>query len=91
MKPRPKISIVTPNFQGEKYLEETIISVLDQGYPDLEFILIDGASSDGSIELIKKYEDHIDYWVSEPDNGQSDAINKGIKRSSGNVFQLVEQ
>ncbi|NCP85376.1 MAG: glycosyltransferase [Bacteroidetes bacterium] len=79
----PKISIITPNFNGETYLEETIRSVLDQNYPNLEYIVIDGGSTDKSVEIIKKYADKIHYWESSPDNGQSDAINKGLKRATG--------
>lgn len=82
----PKISIVTPSFNQAQYLEETIRSVLMQGYPNLEYMIIDGGSTDGSIEIIKKYEPWLAYWVSEPDCGQSHAINKGWKRSGGDLL-----
>lgn len=79
----PKISVVTPSFNQVQFLEETLRSVLLQGYPNLEYILIDGGSTDGSLEIIKKYEPWLTYWVSEPDRGQSHAINKGLERASG--------
>ena len=81
----PKISIVTCSYQQARFLERTIRSVLDQGYPNLEFIVIDGASTDGSVEIIKKYADRLAYWISEPDNGQAGAINKGLKRATGQI------
>ena len=79
----PKISIVTPSYNQGEFLEETIRSVLLQNYPNLEYIIIDGGSTDNSVEIIKKYEPWIDDWVSEPDCGQSHAINKGFERSTG--------
>jgi glycosyltransferase involved in cell wall biosynthesis len=85
----PKISIVTPSFNQVQFLEQTIVSVLDQGYPNLEYIIIDGGSKDGSVEIIKKYEKHLAYWVSEKDSGQSEAINKGISRSTGTIFNWL--
>lgn len=81
--PWPKISIVTPSFNQAQYIEETIRSVLLQGYPNLEYLIIDGGSTDGSVEIIKKYSPWLTYWVSEPDRGQSHAINKGIDKASG--------
>lgn len=82
----PKISIVTPSFNQGVYLEKTIRSVLLQGYPNLEYIIIDGGSTDQSVDIIKKYESLIDFWVSEKDRGQSHAINKGLKKATGELF-----
>lgn len=81
----PKISIVTASYNQGQYIEDTIQSVVGQGYPNLEYIIIDGGSTDNSVEIIKKYQDQITYWVSEPDNGQSDAINKGLRRATGDI------
>lgn len=82
----PKISIVTPSYNQGQFLEETIRSVLEQGYPNLEYIIIDGGSSDNSVEIIKKYEKHLAYWVSEHDRGQSHAINKGFVHATGTLL-----
>jgi glycosyltransferase involved in cell wall biosynthesis len=87
--PRPKISIVTPSYNQGQFIEETIRSVLLQGYPDLEYIIIDGDSTDDSVEIIKKYEPWLAYWVSEPDRGQSHAINKGWRRAQGEVIAYL--
>lgn len=84
--PWPRISIVTPSYNQGRFIEETIRSVLLQGYPDLDYIIIDGGSRDQSVELIKKYEPWLTYWVSERDRGQSHAINKGFERSTGLVL-----
>lgn len=85
----PKISIVTPSFNQGKFIEETIRSVLLQNYPNLEYIVIDGGSTDETIEVLKKYEPWITYWVSEPDKGQSHAINKGLERCTGEIFNWL--
>ena len=83
--PWPRISIVTPSYNQGRFIEETIRSVLLQGYPNLEYVVVDGASTDGSIEIIRKYERWLHFWTSEKDNGQGDAINKGLERVSGEV------
>ncbi len=85
----PKISIVTPSYNQAQYLEETIRSVLLQGYPNLEYIIIDGGSTDGSVEIIKKYAPWLTYWVSEPDRGQSHAINKGFEVCTGEIINWL--
>lgn len=82
----PKISIVTPSYNQAQFLERTILSVLNQNYPNLEYIIIDGGSTDRSVEIIKKYEKYLAYWVSEKDKGQSAAINKGFKKSTGEII-----
>jgi len=82
----PKISIVTPNYNYGHYLEETIRSVLLQGYPNLEYIILDGGSKDDSVDIIKKYEAWVSYWESEPDRGQAHAINKGFARATGDLL-----
>ena len=80
---KPQVSIVTVVYNGKSFLEETIQSVINQAYENVEYIIIDGGSTDGTLEIIKKYEDKIDYWVSEKDKGISDAFNKGISSSTG--------
>lgn len=85
----PRISIVTPSFNQARFLEETIRSVLLQGYDDLEFIVVDGASSDGSVDVIRRYAPWLTRWVSEPDRGQCHAINKGLAASTGEYFNYV--
>ena len=81
-----KISIIVPSYNQGKFLEETLLSIFSQQYPSLEVFVIDGGSNDGSVDIIKKYEDKIDYWVSEKDSGQSEAINKGFKKATGDIL-----
>lgn len=85
----PKISVITPTLNQAQFIERTITSVLDQGYPNLEYIITDGGSSDGTVDLIRKYESHLAYWVSEKDGGQSNAINKGLKRATGDIIAYI--
>lgn len=85
---KPKISIITAVYNGEKFLEETIQSIIKQSYENMEYIIIDGGSTDGTIDIIKKYEDKISYWISEKDDGISDAFNKGVKASNGEYINF---
>jgi glycosyltransferase involved in cell wall biosynthesis len=85
----PKISLVTPVFNSAKYLEQTIRSVLTQNYPHLEYFIVDGGSTDGTLEIIRKYEAQISGWVSERDGGMYDAINKGFARTSGEIMGWI--
>jgi glycosyltransferase involved in cell wall biosynthesis len=82
----PKITVVTPSYNQGQFLEETIVSVVGQQYPNLEYIIIDGGSTDNSVEIIKRYQKHLTFWVSEKDSGQSAAINKGFNVASGDIL-----
>lgn len=85
----PKISIVTPNFNKAQYLEKTMLSVLSQNYPNLEYIIIDGGSTDGSLDIIRKYENKLYYWVSEPDEGMYYAVRNGFEHSTGEIMAWI--
>ena len=85
----PRITIITPSYNQGHYLEQTIDSVLSQSYPNLDFMIIDGGSTDQSVAIIKKYERYLSHWVCEKDKGQSDAINKGLNRASGDIFNWL--
>jgi glycosyltransferase involved in cell wall biosynthesis len=85
----PKLSIITPSFNQAAFLERTIKSVLNQGWPNLEYMIVDGGSTDGSVEIIEHYADRLAWWVSEKDNGQTDALNKGIRRATGDVVAYI--
>ena len=89
MKLSPRISIVTPNFNNADFIEETILSVLKQDYSDLEYIVVDGGSTDGSLEIIERYKDHISCIISEPDNGHANALNKGFKNATGDILAWI--
>lgn len=83
---KPLVSIITPSFNQAKFLEATLQSVFMQDYPSIEYIVVDGGSGDGSLDIIKNYQDKLAWWVSEPDRGQADAINKGFKKASGEII-----
>jgi glycosyltransferase involved in cell wall biosynthesis len=85
----PRLTVITPSLNQAKYLERALRSVLDQGYPDLEYIVMDGGSNDGSIDILRRYDDRLSHWVSEPDGGQSWAINRAIERSTGEVVAYI--
>lgn len=87
--PRLKISIVTPSYNQGQYIEETIRSVFLQGYPDIEYIIMDGGSDDNTVGIIKKYEKWLTHWESGPDAGQADALNKGFARATGEIFAYI--
>ncbi|HLP97568.1 MAG TPA: glycosyltransferase family 2 protein [Sideroxyarcus sp.] len=88
MPEKPLVSILTVVFNGAQYLEQTILSVLKQDYENIEFIVIDGGSTDGTLDILRKYENAIDYWISEPDRGISDAFNKAVQLSAGDYLNF---
>src|SRR5262249_54749431 len=85
----PRLTVITPSVNQAQYLERTLQPLLDQEDPDLEDIVMDGGSTDGSFEILKRYDDRLSYWVSEPDEGQSWAINRGIERATGDVVAYI--
>jgi glycosyltransferase involved in cell wall biosynthesis len=85
----PRLTVITPTLNQAAFIERTITSVLDQGYEDLEYLVVDGGSTDGTIEIIKRYADRIAWWVSEPDDGQTDALNKALSRATGDVVAFI--
>jgi glycosyltransferase involved in cell wall biosynthesis len=85
----PRISLITPVWNSGKYIEQTIRSVLAQGYPNFEYFIVDGGSTDGSLDIIRKYESQISGWISEPDKGMYDALNKGFARTSGEIMGWI--
>lgn len=85
----PKISIVTPSYNQGQFIEDTILSVFNQNYPDCEYVIIDGGSSDNTLDVIRQYEDRLTYWISEPDGGMYEAINKGFAKTTGEVMAWI--
>jgi glycosyltransferase involved in cell wall biosynthesis len=83
---QPRVSIITPSFNQGQFLEESIRSVLEQDYPDIEYIIVDGGSTDNSVEIIQKYQDRLSWWVSEKDKGHADALNKGFSHATGEIL-----
>jgi glycosyltransferase involved in cell wall biosynthesis len=85
----PRLTIITPSFNQAAFLERTLTSVLEQGYPDLEYLVVDGGSTDGSVDILRRYSDRLAWWVSEPDEGQTHALHKGLERATGDVVAYI--
>jgi glycosyltransferase involved in cell wall biosynthesis len=86
---KPRLTIITPSYNQAAFIERTMASVLDQGYENLEYLVVDGGSSDGSVDVIRRYEDRLAWWVSEPDRGQTDALNKALQRATGEYVAYI--
>src|SRR5207244_3996120 len=86
---KPRLTIITPSYNQAAFIERTLESVVDQRYENLEYIVIDGGSTDGSVEVVERYRDHLAYWVSEPDDGQTHALNKGLRRATGDIISYI--
>ena len=84
-----KLTIITPSLNQGAFLERTLLSVLDQGYEPIEYFVVDGGSTDGSVDILRRYDDRLTWWVSEPDRGQTDAINKALRRATGDVIAYI--
>lgn len=85
----PRLTVITPSLNQAQFLERTLLSVLEQGYPDLEYVVMDGGSTDGSVEILQRYDDRLSYWASAPDGGQSWAVNRAIERTTGDVVAYI--